>query len=205
MGCSSAQVAPTLAKADALLAELVEMRDRVVAMEQSIGSAPPVPEASGSCPARAERTRAPRARQHSRSLPDKPLTRRERAEGELLHLEVLPQRPATRAACAGVPRPCVFVSCRWNLFLEVTAAGSVKLLHGDVEPDDRPAALSCVLDIAEREGTTLDMVGHAMSVTRERVRQIETKALKAVSRRGARLAEVLDRDPPRRSAEAPNG
>ncbi len=39
----------------------------------------------------------------------------------------LPPRPSTRAECADAPRPCPWVSCRFNLALEVTAAGSIRL------------------------------------------------------------------------------
>ncbi len=40
---------------------------------------------------------------------------------------------------------------------------------------------SCVLDLADRRDATLEEIGLVMGVTRERVRQIEVKALRRVS------------------------
>jgi hypothetical protein len=43
-------------------------------------------------------------------------------------------RPKTRADCADVPRPCPFVSCRWNLYLDVDNRGVVTIPRPDVPP-----------------------------------------------------------------------
>lgn len=88
------------------------------------------------------------------------------------------RRPQCREECAGVPRPCPFVACRHHLYLDVSArTGAIKLNFPDLEPHDLPADASCALDIAERDGVTLEAVGHIMNLTRERVRQLEVKAL----------------------------
>jgi hypothetical protein len=84
-------------------------------------------------------------------------------------------RPLTRADCAEGERPCPFVACRHNLFLDVSPKGAIKLNFPDREPDEM--LCSCALDVAERGGTTLDEVGVLMNVTRERARQIELEAL----------------------------
>ena len=42
-----------------------------------------------------------------------------------------------------------------------------------------PGLPSCVLDVAEQGGLTLDEVGQILGVSRERVRQIETAALRS--------------------------
>lgn len=87
-------------------------------------------------------------------------------------------RPRTRGDCAGVPRPCPFVSCVHHLYLDVSErTGAIKLNFPDLEPDELPPTRSCVLDVAERGGATLEHVGEVMNLTRERVRQIEVRAL----------------------------
>lgn len=88
------------------------------------------------------------------------------------------RRPTTRADCDNVPRPCPFVSCPHHLYLDVSArTGALRLIFPDIEPGEMDPSSSCELDIAERDGETLEEVGRAMNMTRERVRQIETRAL----------------------------
>ncbi len=101
------------------------------------------------------------------------------------------RRPATRAGCEAVERPCPFVSCRYHLYLDVhPRTGAIKLNFPDLEPDQLPELGSCVLDVAEREGSTLEHVAEVMNITRERVRQIETKAFRRLQETGA--AEALE-------------
>lgn len=85
-------------------------------------------------------------------------------------------RPRHRSDCEGGERPCPFVSCKWNLYLDVTRTGSITLNFPDLEPDEM--AHSCALDVADAGPHTLEDVGELMNVTRERVRQIEIVALK---------------------------
>lgn len=65
-------------------------------------------------------------------------------------------RPKTRADCANVPRPCPFVGCRYNTYLDVLPNGVIQYRHQGKEPCDINPQLSCALDIAESEarGTT---------------------------------------------------
>ena len=93
-------------------------------------------------------------------------------DDELLQL-VDHARPKTRGDCVGAARPCLFVSCRHHLFIEVNAEnGSVKLNFPGLEPWELPE--SCALDAAESErGLTLDEVGQRLNLTRERTRQLE--------------------------------
>jgi hypothetical protein len=110
----------------------------------------------------------------------KRLTKRDLDLGRALYPEdeELAQRPRSRAECAGVPRPCPFVSCHHHLYLDVSArTGAIKLNFPDLEVDELPADASCALDVAERHGETLEAVGAIMNLTRERVRQLEVKAL----------------------------
>jgi restriction endonuclease Mrr len=71
------------------------------------------------------------------------------------------------------------VSCKYHLFLDVSSrTGAIKLNYPDREVWELEE--SCALDIAERGGATLVDVGNTLNLTRERVRQIEIKALAKV-------------------------
>lgn len=85
-------------------------------------------------------------------------------------------RPAIRGERATGSRPCPFVSCVWNLYLDVSRrTGAIKLNFPDLEPDEMNE--SCALDCADRGGMTFEEVGAIANITRERIRQIEVKAL----------------------------
>lgn len=85
-------------------------------------------------------------------------------------------RPATRAECATVDRPCVFCGCAFNLYLTVSQkTGSIRLEFPHLEPFEM--AHSCALDVADEGPQTLERVAEILGVTRERVRQIEVKAM----------------------------
>ncbi|HVE81214.1 MAG TPA: sigma factor-like helix-turn-helix DNA-binding protein [Myxococcales bacterium] len=86
------------------------------------------------------------------------------------------QRPHTRADCMNGPRPCLFVSCKHNLYLDVNPeTGSIKLNFPDKEIWE--LEYTCALDVAEKGGITLEEVGEIMNLTRERIRQVETRGL----------------------------
>lgn len=103
---------------------------------------------------------------------------------ELGLITVLEARPRTRADCVDGPRPCVFLSCRYNLYLDVDEQnGSIKLNFPELELHE--LADTCALDVAEQHGITLEDVGHLMNLTRERIRQVEEQAC-------ARLAVALE-------------
>lgn len=108
----------------------------------------------------------------------KRMTKRERTENALLY--PYPEdavRPQTRGECADMPRPCPFVTCVHHLYLDVMRkTGAVKFNFPDIEPDEM--AESCALDVADRLGSTLEYVAEVTNLTRERVRQIEVKALR---------------------------
>lgn len=85
-------------------------------------------------------------------------------------------RPSTRAQCRSGPRPCLFVSCRFHLYLDVNElTGAMKLNFPHLQPWE--LAESCALDIAERGGMSLEELGALLNVTRERARQIELTAI----------------------------
>ena len=88
-------------------------------------------------------------------------------------------RPRTRADCVSSARPCVFVSCKYNLYLDVNPeTGSIKLNFPDKEIWE--LEYTCALDVAEKGGITLEEVGEIMNLTRERIRQVETRGLEKV-------------------------
>lgn len=113
-----------------------------------------------------------------RRLPKRELER-ERVQLALLeetdpigHIE----RPKTRGDCIGGARPCPFVSCKHHLYLDVSPkTGAIKFNRPELAPEQ--LVESCALDVAERGGTTLEAAGALMNVTRERIRQVELKAL----------------------------
>lgn len=85
-------------------------------------------------------------------------------------------RPRTRAACEGGERPCPYLSCRHHLYLDINqSTGSIKFNFPGLDVDEIGA--TCALDVADRGGVTLEEIATAMNVTRERVRQMEGRAL----------------------------
>jgi hypothetical protein len=90
--------------------------------------------------------------------------------------EIEASRPRSRADCAKGQRPCMFISCKHHLYLDVNpTTGSIKLNFPDLEVWE--LAETCALDVADRGGITLEEVGSIMNLTRERIRQVETRGL----------------------------
>lgn len=126
-----------------------------------------------------------RGRRRSKTMSRKEIARelrRQRATGyidpdlEEIIREVESMRPRTRADCANGPRPCMFISCKHHLYLDVNpATGSIKLNFPDKEIWEMEE--TCALDVADRGGITLEDVGAIMNLTRERIRQVETRGL----------------------------
>ena len=126
-----------------------------------------------------------RGRRRSRTMSRKEIARelrRQRALGvvdpemEEIVREVEAARPRTRADCAQGPRPCMFISCKHHLYLDVNpATGSIKLNFPDKEIWEMEE--TCALDVADRGGITLEEVGAIMNLTRERIRQLEMSGL----------------------------
>ena len=126
-----------------------------------------------------------RGRRRSKTMSRKEIARelrRQRATGvidpelEEVIREVEAARPRTRADCVGAPRPCMFISCKHHLYLDVNpSTGSIKLNFPDKEIWEMEE--TCALDVADRGGITLEEVGTIMNLTRERIRQVETRGL----------------------------
>jgi hypothetical protein len=107
------------------------------------------------------------------------------------------ERPVTRGDClpggCNGARPCPWVSCKAHLALDVDErTGSIKVNFPDLKVSEMSE--TCALDIADRGGITLEEVGAVMNVGRERVRQIEVRALAGVAQ-ASTLLEYLDAPP----------
>lgn len=88
------------------------------------------------------------------------------------------QRPVSRTQCASGPRPCVWVTCRYNLYLDVRGDGVLRLNFPDREPEEMTT--SCALDLATDGPRTLESVAGLMGMSKERARQIEESAMKKI-------------------------
>jgi hypothetical protein len=121
---------------------------------------------------RSRRKRAVRAR----TISVKRMTKRELELGRLLYPETDYWKPKARQDCLGTDRPCPYVSCKHHLYLDVSPrTGAIKLNFPDLEVWEMKE--TCALDVADRGGTTLEDVGAIMNLTRERIRQVEVRAL----------------------------
>jgi hypothetical protein len=124
-------------------------------------------------------------RQRSRTMSRKEIARelrKQRLSGEVdpelqaVRDEIERLRPRSRAECGNGPRPCMFISCKHHLYLDVNpSTGSIKLNFPDREVWELDE--TCALDVADRGGITLEEVGTIMNLTRERIRQVETRGL----------------------------
>lgn len=126
--------------------------------------------------------------------------RRERA-GDVVEI---PQyaRPVSRVECRDAARPCLYVSCKHHLYLDVNPeTGSIKLNFPDKEVWELEE--SCALDVAERGGITLEEVGEILNLTRERIRQLEVTALDKMKQQSAKheLDAFIGWDPRRDDIE----
>ena len=92
-----------------------------------------------------------KGKRRSKTIPRKQMMReRKKMQVDPKLLELADQvRPKTRDHCLRMERPCLFVSCKHHLYLDVAARG----------------------------GMTLEEVGEILNLTRERIRQVEATGL----------------------------
>ncbi len=163
----------------------------------TLGATALVPEEHEDEPITREQRRSRRKRAvRARTISVKRMTKRELEIGRLLYPEDDYWKPRMREECQDGPRPCPFVSCRHHLFIDVSPrTGAIKLNFPDLEVWDMGE--SCALDVADRGGTTLEDVGAIMNLTRERIRQVEVKALAKLEalRDMMALREYVDEGP----------
>lgn len=124
--------------------------------------------------------------------------------------EMEAMRPKTYGDCDAAGwglegQPCPWVSCAMHLALDVDAdTGNIKENFPGVELEAMRA--TCALRVAAREGVTLEEVGEYVNLTRERVRQLEGRALATLARLNAGLLAKLhesQRAPANDQPEAP--
>jgi hypothetical protein len=92
-------------------------------------------------------------------------------------------RPKRREDCAAAIRPCPWGGCEFNLAVDISRRNGTMQIVGDPELMSE----TCVLDVVDRGGATLEEVGAIYGVTRERMRQVEAGA-------AAKLKERVSRD-----------
>ena len=134
-----------------------------------------------------------KGRRRSRTIPMRQLTRDELIQGAELTDLIDYDRPQSRADCKNMHRPCPFVSCRYHLYLEVNEdTGSIKLNFPDMELTEMPE--TCALDVADRGGVTLEEIGEILNLTRERIRQVESRGLEQLRELGFKADILLDNE-----------
>lgn len=114
----------------------------------------------------------------------------EEIEINAMDAEPTEPRPLKRSECEQAERPCPYVLCRYNLYLDVRGDGVLRINFPDREPDEMLA--SCALDMAEDGPRTLDQVAALMGMSKERARQLEVSAIAKL--RDALGADELDDD-----------
>jgi len=89
--------------------------------------------------------------------------------------------PVVRSDCPK-HRPCPYVTCRYNLYLDIRASGNITFNFSDMPIE--MVRHSCSLDIANEHelGLPLGKIGEIMNLTRERVRQIELEATEKINK-----------------------
>jgi len=179
------------------MSEFKQVAEPDTATDPDVEEAPPV-----DAPQEGDGSDTPPERCRSKTMSRKEIARelrRQRTFGVIDHeleqtiREIEASRPRSRADCAKAGRPCMFISCKHHLYLDVNpTTGSIKLNFPDLEVWE--LAETCALDVADRGGITLEEVGGIMNLTRERIRQVETRGLlklRAIAEDEPRSGELI--------------
>lgn len=90
------------------------------------------------------------------------------------------KKPITRKDCENIPRPCPFVTCRYNLFADDMESGKFKKNFKNKEPDE--LIVSCALDVADEGEHDLHEISLIVNLSKERIRQITEQALTKIKK-----------------------
>lgn len=84
-------------------------------------------------------------------------------------------KPTYRNSCLSFPRPCCFITCSFHMLWAFHSHELKNLFtHSDDDIVNHLFSLkaTCVLDIADKGGVTLEEIAIVLDVSRERIRQI---------------------------------
>jgi hypothetical protein len=144
-----------------------------------------------------DRNRAKRHREvRPKTINVSRMTKRDMELGRMLYPETY-DAPRTWGECesfrgmdkTGKLRPCCFVRCRYNLYLDVEPNGSIKVRFPDIGPEEMVD--SCAIEVASRGRHRLEEVGRLTNTTKERARQVENAAVEKV-RNSIRAMDLID-------------
>jgi hypothetical protein len=123
-------------------------------------------------------------RSRSLSLRDR-LSPAERAELAAITAQLgAIERPRTRGDCLEIPRPCPFVGCKYHLYLDVNPdTGTIRLNFPEKEVWELEE--TCALDVADRGGEALEVVGGYLNISRQRIEQLEKSLLEELRKSAA--------------------
>lgn len=103
--------------------------------------------------------------------------------------------PRVRADCIAGPRPCPYMACRYHLFTETRANGSLFFPWGLDVGAIADMEHTCALDEADNGAHTYREIGQKLNIVAEAVRGIEAKAMAKVTGRLRRGSSEGDRLP----------
>jgi hypothetical protein len=112
--------------------------------------------------------------------------------GSILEPSELPMHVLNRC------RPCWVAGCPHHLYLRVERdSGRIRLTHRGVPPESMGDLVhTCALDVADSSpgGVQLEVVGVALGLTRERIRQIELRTLEKCRKVSGRTGAISEDD-----------
>lgn len=106
-------------------------------------------------------------------------------------------KPKTRGDCVDGYRPCPWVSCKYNLYVDVDYSGRLRLPFKDLEPDEIETSTLCTLDYAN-SGLSVSEISEVTGFHRNQIVPTEDRALRKLQR--GRHLENFGAPSPRESA-----